>query len=183
MQRIRETAQQLAQGNLTLQPHRHGAAEFQEINRALDQIAARLQQTISQAATEQALIESERNKLRGVLNAMTDGVFALDPSGRIILYNKAAAEITGRTIEEVAGQLSEKVMPFRQNGELVMTRFLASRTGNENKVGNGKASSSTGPTVPRSLSTCKPRSSTRTPTASPLSLPSTTSPSPISWSR
>jgi PAS domain S-box-containing protein len=137
VRRILAAVQELAtRGNL--QTKIHGASEFDEIGLALDQVASRLQQTVSQAASEQALIEAERNKLRGVLNAMTDGVFALDRDGRIILFNKAASELTGRTIEEVAGQLSEKVMPFRQNGELVMTRFLASRTGNENRVGEWK---------------------------------------------
>ncbi|MDF2460808.1 MAG: multi-sensor signal transduction histidine kinase [Candidatus Saccharibacteria bacterium] len=138
VRRILDTVQQLAKGNLQTQFSHQGTREFEEIGLALDQVATRLQQTISQAASEQSIIEAERNKLRGVLNAMTDGVFALDRSGRIILFNKAASELTGRTIEEVAGQLSEKVMPFRQNGELVMTRFLASRTGNENKVGEWK---------------------------------------------
>jgi two-component system sensor histidine kinase VicK len=138
VRRILDTVQDLAKGNFKTQFNHPGTREFEQIGLALDQVATRLQQTISQAASEQAIIEAERNKLRGVLNAMTDGVFALDRSGRIILFNKAASELTGRTIEEVAGQLSEKVMPFRQNGELVMTRFLASRTGNENKVGEWK---------------------------------------------
>jgi two-component system sensor histidine kinase VicK len=136
IRRLVQAAQELAQGNL--QTRLHGAQEFDQIGLALGQIASRLQQTVSQAASEQALIEAERNKLRGVLNAMTDGVFALDRAGRIILFNKAATEITGRSIAEVAGQLAEKVMPFRQDGELVMTRFLASRTGNENRVGEWK---------------------------------------------
>ena len=53
---------------------------------------------------------------------MTDGVFALDRSGRIILFNKAACEIAGRTIVEVAGQLPEKLMPFRSTGALDRTK-------------------------------------------------------------
>ena len=67
---------------------------------------------------------------------MTDGVFALDHAGRIILFNKAATELTGRTIGEVAGQLAEKVMPFRSHGELVMTRWLASQGGSGHQIGH-----------------------------------------------
>ncbi len=89
----------------------------------------------SRGASETALIEAERNKLRGVLNSMTDGVFALDRSGRIILFNRAASELTGRTTMSVAGQLAEKVMPFRQDGELVMTRWLASHPGSGRRIG------------------------------------------------
>jgi PAS domain S-box-containing protein len=135
VRRIRDAALDMAKGNFKPKFSHGGAAEFREIGQALDQVGTRLQQTISQATSEQAIIEAERNKLRGVLNAMTDGVFALDRAGRIILFNKAASEITARSIEEVAGQLAEKVMPFRQSGELVMTRWLAARTGNENRVG------------------------------------------------
>jgi PAS domain S-box-containing protein len=138
VRRLHAAAQELAKGNFENRFDARDAGEFQEIGEALNQVSSRLQQSLSQAASEQAIIESERNKLRGVLNAMTDGVFALDHDGRIILFNKAACEITGRSIEEVAGQLAEKVMPFRQNGELVMTRWLASRTGNENRVGEWK---------------------------------------------
>jgi len=138
VRRIHRAVLELAKGNFKAQFHDQGAGEFQEIGKALDQVASKLQRTISEAASETALIEAERNKLRGVLNSMTDGVFALDHAGRIILFNKAASELTGRTIAEVAGQLAEKVMPFRQNGELVMTRWLASERGNQHKIGQWK---------------------------------------------
>lgn len=138
VRRIRDAVTELARGNYETHFGHHGASEFQEIGTALDHVASKLQQTLSQSASETALIEAERNKLRGVLNSMTDGVFALDRVGRIILFNKAASILTGRTIEEVAGQLAEKVMPFRSNGELVMTRWLATQTGNEHKIGQWK---------------------------------------------
>ncbi|MDB5178748.1 MAG: multi-sensor signal transduction histidine kinase [Patescibacteria group bacterium] len=135
VRRIHRAVLELANGNFKAQFRGQGAGEFQEIGVALDQVAAKLQQTLSEATSETAIIEAERNKLRGVLGAMTDGVFALDHSGRIILFNKAASQLTGRTMEEVAGQLAEKVMPFRQDGELVMTRWLASERGNRHKIG------------------------------------------------
>jgi PAS domain S-box-containing protein len=135
VRRIRDAALQLSKGNFKAQFKGGGAGEFKEIAVALDLVANKLQQTLSESQSETTLIEAERNKLRGVLNSMTDGVFALDRDGRIILFNKAASELTGRTIEEVAGQLAEKVMPFRQNGELVMTRWLASQPGTGHRVG------------------------------------------------
>jgi PAS domain S-box-containing protein len=139
VRRIHDAVLDLARGNYSAKFKTGGAGEFSEIGVALDRVAIRLQQTLSQAASEQAIIESERNKLRSVLNAMTDGVFALDHAGRIILFNKAAAELTGRTIGEVAGQLAEKVMPFRSNGELIMTRWLASVPGTGAQIGQWKS--------------------------------------------
>jgi PAS domain S-box-containing protein len=140
VRRIRDTTTELAKGNFKTRIKKDGPGEFREIGQALDQLATKLQQTISESASENTLITAERNKLRGVLNSMTDGVFALDRAGRIILFNKAASELTGRTIEEVAGQLAEKVMPFRLNGQLVMTRWLASQSqvGSGNRVGEWK---------------------------------------------
>lgn len=111
------------------------ASAISVIEAQLNRIEQNLDLIRSQAIGETALIEGERNKLRGVLNSMTDGVFALDRAGRIILFNHAASVLTGRRIESVAGQLAEKVMPFRRNGELVMTRWLAERPGQEKRVG------------------------------------------------
>jgi PAS domain S-box-containing protein len=135
VRRIHRAVLDLSSGDFTPKFRESSAAEFEEIGQALDLVAARLQQTLSRDASETALIEAERSKLRTVLNSMTDGVFALDRSGRIILFNKAASELTGRSIEEVAGQLAEKVMPFRANGQLVMTRWLATHPGTTRKVG------------------------------------------------
>ncbi len=132
---IHRAVMDLAAGNLVPQPVNTARGEFKEINAALKQVAQHLQDVISASSSETALIEAERNKLRGVLNSMSDGVFALDHDGRIILFNKAATELTGRAITEVAGQLAEKVMPFRQNGELVMTRWLATHSGTPDKLG------------------------------------------------
>ena len=138
VRRIRQAAIELSKGNFKAQFRHKGAWEFEDIGTALDNVAAKLAQTVSQAASEQQLVMAERNKLRSVLDAMTDGVFALDRDGRIILFNKAASELTGRDIAEVAGQLSEKVMPFRAAGQLVMTRWLATHAGTEHKIGEWK---------------------------------------------
>ena len=136
VRRIHAAVLELAKGHFNAQFSNHDAGEFHEIGQALDAVATKLRLTLSEAASETALIEAERNKLRSVLNSMADGVFALDNGGRIILFNKAASALTGRSIEEVAGQLAEKVMPFRQNGELVMTRWLPDQGGTGHQVGH-----------------------------------------------
>lgn len=140
IKQLQDAAREISKGNLS--PKSFDAledSEFGEIAAAFHQVATKLEQSLSQAISETALIEAERNKLRGVLNSMTDGVFALDSSGRIILFNKAAMELTGRKIGEVAGQLAEKVMPFRSGGELVMTRWLADQAGTEHHIGQWKS--------------------------------------------
>jgi PAS domain S-box-containing protein len=135
---ILQAATHLAEGDFAPPNRRASRGEFAEISLALERIGKTLQQTLSEASSETSLIEAERGKLHSVLNSMTDGVFALDRAGRIILFNKAACELTGRTIGQVAGQLAEKVMPFRLDGELVMTRWLASQVGSDHKIGQWK---------------------------------------------
>jgi PAS domain S-box-containing protein len=135
---ILENVTRLAAGDFGRHFETSGRGEFAEIGDAINKVSAKLQETLSEASAETGLIAAERGKLHSVLNSMTDGVFALDRSGRIILFNKAACEITGRTIGEVAGQLAEKVMPFRSGGELVMTRWLAEGAGAEHKIGQWK---------------------------------------------
>lgn len=124
IRRIHESLNQLVSGNyhLPLPRGRHG--EFGEINQQLSVLSSTLEQAFSQATSEMSLIAAERNKLQTVLNTMSDGVFALDRANRIIMFNRAASELTGRNLASVAGQLAEKVMPFRSQGELVMTRWL-----------------------------------------------------------
>ncbi len=136
VRRIHAAVLELAKGHFDVHFQNRNAGEFQEIGEALDHVSAQLQQTLSEASSETEVIAAERNKLRSVLNSMTDGVFALDTAGRIILFNRAASELTGRSIESVAGQLAEKVMPFRKNGELVMTRWLATDSGAKEQVGH-----------------------------------------------
>jgi two-component system, OmpR family, phosphate regulon sensor histidine kinase PhoR len=124
---LAEAIEQIRQGNLAYRTHfRHGS-EFADMAESLNEIASSLQAIVSQQTGETELVSAERNKLRAVLDSMEDGVFAIDRSGRIMLFNKAAQELTGRTMTEVAGQLSEKVMPFRRQGELVMASWLADR--------------------------------------------------------
>ena len=126
----------LAQGDFEVTLNKSGKSELAEMGRNVDKVASKLEFILSETSSETALIKAERGKLNTVLNSMSDGVFALDRSGRIILFNKAASELTGRSIGEVAGQLAEKVMPFRSAGELVMTRWLARGAGAEHKIGH-----------------------------------------------
>ena len=138
IKRIHEAALALAGGHYGGRHGRRPSGEFAETLDALGRASERLELTMSETSSEMSLIEAERNKLRGVLNSMSDGVFALDRDGRIILFNHAAITLTGRPIEAVAGQLAEKVMPFRKDGEMVMTRWLDSQLGTDHNRGEWK---------------------------------------------
>ncbi|WP_226038503.1 cell wall metabolism sensor histidine kinase WalK [Aquibacillus saliphilus] len=68
--------------------------------------------------------EGERRKLSSVLSNMSDGVIATDNTGNITLMNQSAADLIGRTVEEVKGlplievlQLDEKVVDLVESQE------------------------------------------------------------------
>ena len=138
VRRIHQAALELAGQKRAGAPTIPPQGELAETITALKQAGEHLEEKMNETSSELSVIEAERNKLRSVLNSMTDGVFALDADGRIILFNHAASTLTGRSVGAVAGQLAEKVMPFRRNGELVMTRWMASQLGTDNKRGEWK---------------------------------------------
>lgn len=53
---------------------------------------------------------TEKNKLEGVLQSIDNGVFAVDWDGKLILFNRAAEEITGLKQTEVIGHYCEELL-------------------------------------------------------------------------
>lgn len=76
-----------------------------EVARALDN--ALLYQNVK---SDKEIMAGERNKLAITLSAITDGVVAVDMDRRIIIFNKAAQEITGYKEDQVIGQKIEDVI-------------------------------------------------------------------------
>ncbi|GIX07166.1 MAG: hypothetical protein KatS3mg115_1569 [Candidatus Poribacteria bacterium] len=62
---------------------------------------------------EAALQEQQRlhHSLRSIVNSLHDGVIAVDLEGRVTLFNRRAAELTGKSEEEVLGQRYESCFP------------------------------------------------------------------------
>jgi two-component system phosphate regulon sensor histidine kinase PhoR len=118
---------EISRGNFGYRTNFRPNSEFSDMAHDLNMIAETMQEMLSQKSGETETLTAERNKLRAVLDSMEEGVFAIDAHDRIMLFNKAAREITGRSLSDVAGQLSEKVLPLRRHGELVMARWLADR--------------------------------------------------------
>ena len=52
----------------------------------------------------------EKNKLEGILNSITDGVFTIDSEWRITSFNNAAEHITGYPVEEAIGKNCGKLL-------------------------------------------------------------------------
>lgn len=61
------------------------------------------------AAAEQAL-RREKDRLRGVIDAMSEGVMVQSPDGRIAMLNPAAVRILGRHEDEFVGRMPGEVL-------------------------------------------------------------------------
>jgi HAMP domain-containing protein len=94
--RMQRIAQLFARGQLNAQVPGTGAAELDDLARALNEMATQLQDRI-------ATITKQRNELEAVLSSMTEGVFAVDSQGlpasaaaRLLNIDPARAQPHGR---------------------------------------------------------------------------------------
>ncbi len=95
-------AQFFAQGQLDNRVPAAGAAELDDLAKALNAMATQLQERI-------LTITKQRNELEAVLSSLAEGVLAVDAHGRIVSVNVAAARLLsidpvsaqGRNVEEV----------------------------------------------------------------------------------
>ncbi|MEX0748527.1 MAG: ATP-binding protein [Candidatus Saccharimonadales bacterium] len=97
---------------------------FGQISTALDTITSKLQEFVSRTQAETEVMAAEANRLRMILNSISDGVFALDSDKRIILFNKAASNITGLNIKAVAGQPVNTVLPLIRQKQLILSEWF-----------------------------------------------------------
>jgi PAS domain S-box-containing protein len=94
---------------------------FYSLNRFSDLI----QELRHQTTAEAAILTSESNRLRNILNSINDGVVALDRDNHIVIFNKAATIISGYGFEEVAGKPLHHVMPILRGNQLTLSDWLA----------------------------------------------------------
>jgi two-component system phosphate regulon sensor histidine kinase PhoR len=83
---LTRVAQGIAAGNLEVRPHATAEGELGELGRALDRVAKELATTLTELTVE-------RDRLRGVLAGMEEGVLLLDERGHIALINTALREM------------------------------------------------------------------------------------------
>lgn len=81
-------AERISTGDFAGQAPVDETEELGRLGRTFNAMAGRLQQTIAE-------ITAERTKLEAIVSGMTDGVVATDRHGRLLLLNRAAAEMLG----------------------------------------------------------------------------------------
>ncbi len=100
--RMQRIAQLFADGQLNIRVPTAGAAELDDLAKALNEMATQLQDRI-------LTITRQRNEVKAILASLAEGVLAVDSRGRIVSVNKAAARLLnidpvraqGRNVEEM----------------------------------------------------------------------------------
>lgn len=107
--------------------HRHGF--LSKLTSLLNGISDKFEQFTHSDEAELAVIKAEANRLRNVINSINDGVVALDSDAHIILFNKAAAKISGYGLELAAGQPISQILPLLKGNSLILNEWLNSVSG------------------------------------------------------
>jgi PAS domain S-box-containing protein len=101
-QRIQESQTTLQKKNIDLDQN---LKKMEETKRAILNIMEDLEETKSQ-------IEKEKAQDEAILSSIGGGVFAVDPQGKIIVFNQACAVISGYSEQEALGQHFWKIFHF-----------------------------------------------------------------------
>lgn len=74
---------------------------------------------VTQLLQRENSLQREQRETATLLQSLTDGVIALDQSGRIIEFNKAAEKVTGFTPAEVLGKTVDEVLHFYVSQQVI----------------------------------------------------------------
>ncbi len=115
VQRLVEGTREVAAGNLNVRLHRQSRDEVGELVEAFNAMTAELkrgkdaltQANVSLTAGNQE-IEARRAYMEAILENAATGVIALDPNGRVTLFNRAAADVLRMDPAAVKGR------PYRE---------------------------------------------------------------------
>lgn len=114
----------IASGDLKVSSEGNLPSIFGRIAENLIKVTGKMQELVSHAKTETEVVSAEANRLEMILNSIKDGVFAIDRNKQIILFNKAASDITGLKIGEAAGKHLNEILPLQKNRHLVISEWF-----------------------------------------------------------
>ncbi len=126
LRRIADTARSLSRGDLRARADPRGSDELADLARALNQMRDAL-------AAQLLTIDRQRQNLEALIRALTEGVIAAGPDGRIVLANPAAVRLL-RALAPApppAARNETRTIRDRSNNE---TRSVSERSNNETRT-------------------------------------------------
>ncbi len=119
IERLRQGAERFAEGDLSYQLPVPNTEEMGGLAQSMNKMAAQLDDRLR-------MVLRQRNEIQGILSSMVEGVLAVDPDGRLLNLNEAAAEMLQIDVDQVRGRSVQEVIPNEQLRDLI-NQVLASR--------------------------------------------------------
>lgn len=110
---------EFGKGNLAYRARVDSGDEIGDLARSFNVTADTLAETVDSLKSAKSQTIAERNKLSLVLESITNAVIAVDNSGKVILFNRAAELLTGYSTPEVLGESLDRFINLRAGGETV----------------------------------------------------------------
>lgn len=104
-----ETQKSLEKQNVTLVRNTLSMTEYRN---KLEDKNAELARALEQTKKLSSVVASEKKQTETLLQSLTDGAFAVDQNNKIILFNKAAENITGISGKSVMNKNVDQVLRF-----------------------------------------------------------------------
>lgn len=73
-------------------------------------------------------IRGQRSRLETVLNTATEGIFAIDGTGTVVMANKAAAELTERDVRDIVDRSIHDTLSWRRGGHAASVEYAPPET-------------------------------------------------------
>ncbi len=115
---LRDSAQRIAQGDLSTRVATDTRDEIGDLSHAFNTMAnavgertRKLEETAAELERSEAEMRAEHDKLQSVIRSMHDGLFMLDGEGRVTLSNKAA--------QPIVSALTREQKPLREPSDCV----------------------------------------------------------------
>ncbi|MEM1417304.1 MAG: ATP-binding protein [Myxococcota bacterium] len=90
------------------------AQDLEQVERSLQASCRELQELYEKLdQTSESAVAQQRNELRALMQAISDGVLAFDREGRALYSNHAATRLFGRPVEDVAAEAILRVVELR----------------------------------------------------------------------
>jgi two-component system phosphate regulon sensor histidine kinase PhoR len=114
LERMLPLTRRIAHGDLEVRVDVHTENEFGLLASNLNEMVDRLRSNIREISTE-------KSKIEAILASMSDALLAVDQVGRLLLLNRAAAEMFSKQQEEVIGRYLLEVVRNHQMDKVVRT--------------------------------------------------------------
>ncbi len=126
LQQLLEGITEISRGNFDREILLKTGDELETIADSYTQMAQTVKASQERLQIERDESESKKNALSTILASIANGVIALDSEHKVVIFNRAAETITGIRAADIQGDVLEKQVFLKNQGEIVAIDSIAS---------------------------------------------------------